>query len=140
MENRQGFARLLGSAAHALARNEVHGHGDGGGGNPHMNVGAAGAEFVDVDAYHSFAHGIRACENKGSAKSEGSFREYHHGGLLQFEHGGVQPLQNLVLGGRIKTLQVLKSRPRSDLAGRPPVKAGYSPTLLESCHTRTVFS
>jgi hypothetical protein len=75
VENGQGFARLLGGAAHLLARNEMHGHGDGRGWNPHMNVGAAGAEFVDVDADDAFAHGIGAREDERAAKSESCFRE-----------------------------------------------------------------
>jgi len=75
VENGQGFARLLGGAAHLLARNEMHGHGDGRGRNPHMNVGPSGAEFVDIDADDAFAHGVGACEDECAAKSESCFRE-----------------------------------------------------------------
>ncbi len=57
-----------------LVRHQVHGHGNGRGGNPHMNVRAAGAEFVDVDADDAFAHGIRACENESPAESQSCFR------------------------------------------------------------------
>src|SRR5229473_3140806 len=42
---------------------------------PHVNVGAAGAVFVNVDADHPFAHGIGARENQSSAESESCFRE-----------------------------------------------------------------
>jgi len=71
----QSFARLLGGMAHVVAGNEMHGHGDGRGGNPHMNVRAAGAVFVDVDADHAFAHGIGAREYDCAAKSESCFRK-----------------------------------------------------------------
>jgi hypothetical protein len=75
VEDGQGFASLLGGMAHVLAWDEMHGHGDGRSGNPHVNVGAAGAEFVDIDADEAFAHGIGAREDECTAKSESCFRE-----------------------------------------------------------------
>ncbi len=75
MKNGHGLARLLGGVAPMLVRHKMHGHGNGRGRNPHMNVGAAGAEFVDVDADHAFPHGIGAREDNSAAKSESCFRE-----------------------------------------------------------------
>jgi hypothetical protein len=40
-----------------------------------MNVGAAGPEFVYIDADHAFAHGIGAREYESAAESESCFRE-----------------------------------------------------------------
>jgi hypothetical protein len=75
MEDGQSFAGLLGDVAHVFAGNEMHGHGDGRGWKPHVNVGAAGAEFVDVDANHSLSHGVGAREHECAAKSESCFRK-----------------------------------------------------------------
>jgi hypothetical protein len=74
MEDGKSFAGLLGGAAHVFAGNEVHSHGDGCGRKPHVNVGAASAEFVDVDANHAFPHGVGAREYECAAKSESCFR------------------------------------------------------------------
>jgi hypothetical protein len=71
----QSFARLLGGMAYVPARNEMHGHGDGRGRNPHMNVRAASAVFVDINADHAFTERIGAREDECAAKSESCFRE-----------------------------------------------------------------
>ncbi len=61
--------------AHVLARNEMHGHGNGRSRNPEMNVRAARAVFVDVDADDAFMEGIGAREHESAAKSESCLRE-----------------------------------------------------------------
>ncbi len=75
VKNGQNFAGLLGGMAYVLARNEMHGHWNGRSRNPEMNVRAAGAVFVDVDADDAFMEGIDAREHESAAKSESCFRE-----------------------------------------------------------------
>jgi len=74
-KDRHGLARLLGAVPQMLGWHEMQDHGDGRGGNPHMNVGATGAVFVNVDADHAFPHGVGACEDECSANCESRFRE-----------------------------------------------------------------
>ena len=59
-------------------RHKVHGHGNGGCRNPEVNVGAAVAMFVDIDADHAFAESVDACEYNSAGDAKTKFSEYHH--------------------------------------------------------------
>ena len=75
MKDWHSLTRILGDVAHVLGRHEMHGHGNGCRRNPHMNVRAAGAVFVNIDADHAFPHGVCARENQRSANCESCFRK-----------------------------------------------------------------
>src|SRR5258708_19697916 len=53
-ENRQRLPRLLGSAAHVLGRNEVHGHGNGPPPAPYINLATPPPDSVHPNSLPSF--------------------------------------------------------------------------------------